>query len=372
METIRRLTRAEFDDLQEMLDITFASHAYHRFSRFYTNAYSLDTFSDNRYYIAEIDNRIAAHVAVTPVTAHVGKAEFRIGAIGGVATLPEFRRQGLMSRLMEHSIGEMNREGIPVAALGGRRLRYANFGFENAGSQVRVTVNLADIAKFEQSGAVKHVSAEAGAETVGEYYSRPYTWIERTNVLNHLSREDCDTWVADDGYAAGSILNKHLVFEEIYSEQSILAIAAKIIRSCSLGSAEIVLGQNDPRLPEIMPSATGWSLRHSYLFRMNDSLLFLQNLKPLLAEKLSACNCSPFSLGITIEKPDAAEHLGIEYSGGDLSITVREGTQSCRIGWQEWVRLLMGGPVSEATKMVCRELFCVLPLNFHYPILDSV
>lgn len=372
METIRRLRKAKFDDLQEMLDIAFASHTYRRFARFYTNAYSLDTFSDNRYYVAEIDNRIAAHVAVTPVTVHIGKAEFVAGAIGGVATLPEFRKQGLMTRLMEHGISEMNREGIPVAALGGRRLRYANFGFETAGSQVSVAVTLADIAKFEQSGAVKHVSPQAGAETVEKYYSRPYTWIERTNVQNHLSREDCDTWIADDGYACGSILNKRLVLEEIYGEQGILALAAKIIRSCSLGSAEIVLGQNDPRLPEIMPFATGWSLRHSYLFRINSSLLFLRALKPSLDEKLRKCNCSPFSIGLTIEHPNASEHLGIEYSGGELSVVPREGTQPRTVGWQEWVRMAMGGPVCGETRMACRELLCALPLNLHCPALDRV
>ena len=67
-------------------------------------------------------------MGIFPLTGVVGDAEIRIGGIGGVATLPEFRGKGYMSNLMECSIQKMTEDKYSISILWGDRQRYANFG----------------------------------------------------------------------------------------------------------------------------------------------------------------------------------------------------------------------------------------------------
>ncbi|NQS89615.1 GNAT family N-acetyltransferase [Patescibacteria group bacterium] len=70
-------------------------------------------------------------VGIFPLTGVVGDAEIRIGGIGGVATLPEFRGKGYMSNLMECSIQKMTEDKYSISILWGDRQRYTNFGKED-------------------------------------------------------------------------------------------------------------------------------------------------------------------------------------------------------------------------------------------------
>ena len=79
------------------------------------------------------DGRICALIGIFEMTWHLSSQRLRVGGIGGVATLPEFRGQGLMRRLMHHCLTVMRDDGIDLSWLGGQRQRYGYFGYERCG-----------------------------------------------------------------------------------------------------------------------------------------------------------------------------------------------------------------------------------------------
>ena len=96
-------------------------------------------------YAVKRNGRICAVVGVFPMTWRVGDEELRVAGIGGVSTLPEFRGQGLMSRLMRHCVEVMKQEGFHLSWLGGQRQRYGYFGYESCGLAYTYSVSAVNL-----------------------------------------------------------------------------------------------------------------------------------------------------------------------------------------------------------------------------------
>jgi len=68
-------------------------------------------------YGAYVDNKQAAQAAVLKLQTYVGGKAFDMGGIAGVATWPEFRRQGLVAQILIQSLLEMKENGQTVSFL---------------------------------------------------------------------------------------------------------------------------------------------------------------------------------------------------------------------------------------------------------------
>ena len=64
----------------------------------------------------------------------------RVGWIGTVCVLPEFRGRGHLAHLMEEADRQLRVQGCALAVLGGQRQRYRRFGYELGGTQWQFTV----------------------------------------------------------------------------------------------------------------------------------------------------------------------------------------------------------------------------------------
>ena len=64
----------------------------------------------------------------------------RVGWIGTVCVLPEFRGRGHLAHLMEEADRQLHAQGCALAVLGGQRQRYRRFGYELGGTQWQFTV----------------------------------------------------------------------------------------------------------------------------------------------------------------------------------------------------------------------------------------
>jgi predicted N-acetyltransferase YhbS len=77
-------------------------------------------------------------VGIFPFTAVVEGRKLKVAGIGGVATHPDFRNQGLKNRLMEHVQNQIDAEGYDLSILWGHTL-YRSYGYEWALPKERFT-----------------------------------------------------------------------------------------------------------------------------------------------------------------------------------------------------------------------------------------
>jgi putative acetyltransferase len=77
--------------------------------------------------VAEIDGRIAGHVAVSPVKISDGSEGWY--GLGPISVLPAFQRQGVGSRLMQSALAALRERGARGCVLLGDPAYYRRFGF---------------------------------------------------------------------------------------------------------------------------------------------------------------------------------------------------------------------------------------------------
>lgn len=101
--------------------------------------------SANDTYFALEDGKLIGTVLSYPITLHIGDAVLSARGIGSVATHPRHRGKGVMKALMKEAIDGMLKDGVALSMLGGRRGRYAHFGYEKCDAMTYYALNRASV-----------------------------------------------------------------------------------------------------------------------------------------------------------------------------------------------------------------------------------
>lgn len=112
---LRTPTHDELPTVWEVLCGAFGEGPRERFRR---QIWEDSTFALEQIRIAEVDGKIVSHVWVAerPVF-YRGKVILPMGGIGGVGTLPEYRRKGLATSLLQDAIAYMEHKGHAISML---------------------------------------------------------------------------------------------------------------------------------------------------------------------------------------------------------------------------------------------------------------
>jgi len=130
---IIQLQAGDYDELIRFLDAVFAEHRPHDFANMLPSIYQPTDEHMRCNYAVRHRGGLAAVVGVFPIDWRVGQVTLKIAGVGGVAVHPDSRGKGYMKLLMNHAVSEMRGAGYDLSYLGGRRQRYAYFGYEVAG-----------------------------------------------------------------------------------------------------------------------------------------------------------------------------------------------------------------------------------------------
>lgn len=84
--------------------------------------------------VAEVDGRVAGHIAFSPVTLSDGTGGWY--GLGPVSVLPAYQRQGLGSALIREGLSRLRELGAKGCCLAGHPGYYGRFGFENGAGLV--------------------------------------------------------------------------------------------------------------------------------------------------------------------------------------------------------------------------------------------
>ena len=120
--------------------------------------------------------RLVSSFSTIPFTMRANGTALPIGGVSAVGTLPEYRRQGLVRRIMTRAFVDMRDGGRPVAALWASQAAiYQRFSFAMASVLRSYAVDTADIDFHDGDdggGRVDRMDAAAGYDRVREVYQR--------------------------------------------------------------------------------------------------------------------------------------------------------------------------------------------------------
>lgn len=111
-EEIRNITYAEMDDNTDL-----SSFAFQYEVSLQDRAYRRQTTRPEHAWGAFVDGKLAAKLYIHPLRIFLGTQSVSMGGIGSVATWPEYRRQGLVAKLIRHALKVMKRDGQYVSML---------------------------------------------------------------------------------------------------------------------------------------------------------------------------------------------------------------------------------------------------------------
>lgn len=373
-EVIRTVRLEEAEEFQRFLERCYGFYPGF-FSETYPDRAEADEENRRCYLVLECDGRIVSHVGTYPLGIRIGPARVSCGGVGGVATLPEERGKGHMTRLMHESLERMRQRGMTLSVLWGDQQRYSTFGYETCGVRyvMRITRRGLGWAKVEPASLVEVAPSDpAAAARVAEMHAAlPYR-VERPRLALQLQRQDVRLFLGEDSYV---ITNKawgaSMHVKEIYSQagrEPELILAALEIAFASGATVEV--GPGDAALIErLLPVASGWEAQPQGMLRIVDWPGLLGELKPLLAEQ--APGLEPFAVAVGCRCDAETQWATVNWDGGELDVRPgREAAEAVELGVRELTAAVVGGPHPQVARL--GALARLLPVPLHVPSLDHV
>ena len=125
------------------------------------------------------DHILAAKLHIIPFHIYINDQEWKMGGVAGVATYPEFRRNGYVKRLIIEALERMRKEEQIVSLLHPFDIGfYRKFGWEVFTENKKLLIEKKDLKFLEkQSGSIKRFHKEShhpDIETVYAQYSKKY------------------------------------------------------------------------------------------------------------------------------------------------------------------------------------------------------
>ena len=138
---IRIVKKEEFDSLLECMNSAFNfTNDYQKFEHILPKLYYKD--NPNMIHIAAFDkNKIVSAIGLYEMKLLNKNKELKIGCIGAVSTIKEYRNRGLFTQILNNIIDKAKELNYDLLFLSGNRVRYNKFGFENASRELHILVD---------------------------------------------------------------------------------------------------------------------------------------------------------------------------------------------------------------------------------------
>jgi predicted acetyltransferase len=175
------------------------------------------------------ENILAAKLHIIPLTIFINDAEWTMGGIAGVATYPEYRRNGYVKALIMDALKHLRNHNQIVSLLHPFDISfYRKYGWEILNEQKKLTIEKINLKCLEaQPGFVRRYSKETHNEVIENIYKQFCTlhsgmlkrdtkwWIE--NVYSEVSQVAVYYHSENDakGYILYQVKDKKMKVEEL-------------------------------------------------------------------------------------------------------------------------------------------------------------
>lgn len=111
--TVRPMQPEELDDVANLRAVGFGGEA----DQAKTRLQETPRYDFSHIFVAEHNGQVVGTATIFPVQMWLSGVPLRLGAVAGVAVLPEFRNKGIAAKLMNFSILDMHTQGHALTAL---------------------------------------------------------------------------------------------------------------------------------------------------------------------------------------------------------------------------------------------------------------
>lgn len=235
--------------------------------------------------------RIAAKATVLDLEFYVGGRVFKAGGVAGVATWPEYRRQGLVARLLEHSLQEMRAKRQVLSMLHPFAVGfYRKFGWELYTDQKKYTLTAAQLPpRIPYSGKIERRSSRDSLHALyhavasrynGSLARTPLWWKYHAPGGNGAQvAVYVDDSGKDQGYLLYTVKDMELTVHELMAldhnaEKAIWSFIGQHDSMIKLARITVPI---DDTLPDMLPDPRIAQEIHPYFMaRIVDAEAFLQ------------------------------------------------------------------------------------------------
>ena len=142
-----QLTLDDFEEAIDLINYVFSqAHDPHDFERRLPKLYRPTEERMRCLYGIRLRGRLVAVAGAYPLAWQIGATTLRVSGIGGVATHPRHRGEGLMGAVVSHCVAEARAAGCHLSWLDGLRRRYRHFGYERCGTELGFRLAARDFA----------------------------------------------------------------------------------------------------------------------------------------------------------------------------------------------------------------------------------
>ena len=236
------------------------------------------------------DGNLAAKLHLIPFEVHTGETKWKMGGIAGVATYPEYRRNGYVKDLMKHTLETMKNENYLVSMLHPFKISfYRKYGWEILSNRIKCMLKKSDlVVQGAVSGKVQRSISDHSYLELNEIYTR-----FATHFSGMLVREEswwkniCDGETTAIYYNSENLPLGYLLYSIKDSKMKVeefIAVSPEARRGlwnfiCQHDSmvdeVELILPENDPLLYTLQEPNIKAELSPYFMVRIVDVERFL-------------------------------------------------------------------------------------------------
>lgn len=380
----RRLQAGEFREAMALVEDCFDRAPGELEARM---PHCFDASHSARHAVITVDGTIVSHVVCVPADLRAGDARIACGGFAGVATHPNHRGQGYMTRLIAYWLEELAAAGVPLAELEGDRVRYGAFGWENAGRELRVRVTrrsfdvgAGNAASAIDSDAIRpYDGTEDDLGDIRRIHERERYRVDRDRNRYRalLGQRGLETYLYDGAapaYLAYRGDDPAAVLEFGGSRIGVVTLLDRL-----LGEVEetvIFTHPHHDRVPLLVDCALEWRAIPHRNLNLLDLHSVLDAFEPLLSERWRnvedalEAKAGTVTLAVSDDLPPAGtntEAVRLTYDAQGVRVSTTDADPDITHDRRAMTRLLFGDPdANRTTKRSHPFLAAVLPLEYYF------
>lgn len=248
----RKAMPEEMPEILDFINMVFSmAHYPHDFRVLLPKLYGLGKEAKSTHYIAVEESSIKAAVCVLPVTLCHKDSRITCAAVGSVSVHPYSRSSGHMRQLMKLAVSDMEKDGICMSTLSGRRQRYQYYGYELGGTHYRYRFIPDNFRHCAGNFPPRNLLLEEIPDSQSPYLPQMHRLSEKQAVFPLRNSDDfyavCQSWasklyaVLEDGTFRGYVSLHDNTVQELCLEDSSLTFSC--LQSCleKAGGQELLL-----------------------------------------------------------------------------------------------------------------------------------
>ncbi|MCM8785938.1 MAG: GNAT family N-acetyltransferase [Candidatus Omnitrophica bacterium] len=371
---IRNPNRNEYEKIMRFLEDVYG-HFYNLFPLVYPQSWKQENTDFSNILIIEEDNKLCSLVRIFPLTLIQNNIKIKIAGIGAVSTKFEERGKGYMTTLLKETIKKMEKDGYPLSILWGDRHRYINFGYENSGKIINLTITLRGLEKQKvNSVKVKKYLGEKEVllKVIDTYNKKSYRVERDTEYFNEIYKKlFVSLYYSDEGGKFSYVvINEQSSETKVYEFGGEPFIILGILKYLSerFGKSKFYLEfPNFYEIPEIiLKASSSWNVSTAGMIKIVSLKKTIETFLPLIEKGI------PENEEILFEI-EGKEKIGIKKENGKVKF-IQESVNLIRLKEDEMVRLFFNLSddflkTEQNLKRICRNF---LPIDLFFPLIDHI